>query len=171
MGSQMTLPVPPRANGPLADRYVVVQVEDRITSTLAGHDGCTYQSPPQPRDEAVALIRILLGRREEPAADDGGPWTCPIAGGRRTVTLRPRPVHGPIAPSVHVGLGMTRDETQAGTPVLPTSAEEPRDFLGPDGRDRPPVSAIPIVRAGEDQAGPAHRIVARGVVSSDPGQS
>ncbi len=66
---------------------VVVQVQDTITSVLAGHDGCTYQSPPQPRAEAMSLIRILLGRSEEPPADERGPWTCPIAGGRRTVTL------------------------------------------------------------------------------------
>ena len=65
----------------------VVQVEDTITAALAGHDGCTYQSPPQPRDEAMSLIRILLGRGEEPPAGERGPWTCPIAGGRRTVTL------------------------------------------------------------------------------------
>ena len=66
---------------------VVVHVRDTITSALAGHDGCCYESPPQPREEAMSLIRILLGRSEEPPADEGGPWTCPIAGGQRTVTL------------------------------------------------------------------------------------
>ena len=66
---------------------VVVHVRDAITSTLAGHDGCSYESPPQPREEAMSLIRILLGRSEEPPADEERPWTCPIAGGQRTVTL------------------------------------------------------------------------------------
>ena len=67
----------------------VVQVKDTISAALAGHDGCTYHSPPQPRGEAMSLIRILLGRSEEPPVDERGPWTCAIAGGRRTVTLEP----------------------------------------------------------------------------------
>jgi hypothetical protein len=42
----------------------------------------------------MSLIRILLGRSEEPPADERGPWTCPIAGGRRTVTLERFPSPG-----------------------------------------------------------------------------
>ena len=72
----------------------VVQVQDTISAALAGHDGCTYHSPPQPRGEAMSLIRILLGRSEEPPADERGLWTCPIAGGRRTVTLELFPSPG-----------------------------------------------------------------------------
>lgn len=87
----MTLPDASSRNGAVADPHVVVHVEDSIAIALAGHDGCRYKSPPQPRDEAMSLIRILLGRSEEAPADDGGHWTCPIAGGRRTVTLEPAP--------------------------------------------------------------------------------
>lgn len=84
------------SDGSVFDRAAgfVVQVEDTITAALAGHDGCTYHSPPQPRSEAMSLIRILLGRSEEPPVDERGPWTCPIAGGRRTVTLEPVPSPG-----------------------------------------------------------------------------
>ena len=70
-----------------AQRDVVVHVEDAITVELAGHDGCRYACPPQPRGEALALIGILLGRRQGSAPDNGGPWSCAIAGGRRTITL------------------------------------------------------------------------------------
>ena len=79
------------SDGSVFDRAAgfVVQVEDTITAALVGHDGCTYQSPPQPHDEAMSLIRILLGRSEEPSADERGPWTCAIAGGWCTVTLEP----------------------------------------------------------------------------------
>ena len=84
------------SDGLVSDRApaFVVQVKDTISAALAGHDGCTYHSPPQPRDEAMSLIRILLGRSEEPPADERGPWTCPIAGGRRTVTLERFPSPG-----------------------------------------------------------------------------
>lgn len=72
---------------PAAPELVVVHVRDAINPTLAGHGDISYQSPPQTREEALALIRILLGRREQPS-DTDGPWRCPIAGGQRTVTVR-----------------------------------------------------------------------------------
>ena len=65
---------------------VIVRVTETIDPVLAGHGGCTYQSPPQSREQADALVRVLLGRLEEP--NDGCiSWTCAIAGGRRTVAL------------------------------------------------------------------------------------
>jgi hypothetical protein len=67
---------------------VVVHVTDTINPTLAGRGDVSYQSPPLPREEAQTLVRLLLGRGEEPPID-GRRWTCPIAGGRRSVTLRP----------------------------------------------------------------------------------
>jgi hypothetical protein len=73
-----------------ARELVVVCVTDTINPTLAGRGDVSYQSPPLPREEAQMLVRLLLGRSEEPSADEEG-WTCPIAGGRRTVTLRPPP--------------------------------------------------------------------------------
>jgi len=66
----------------------VVGVEETITAALAGHDGCRYQSPPLPHADALALVRILTGGAGTEVGDGDGSWTCPIAGGRRTVTLR-----------------------------------------------------------------------------------
>ena len=68
---------------------VGVYVRDTINPTLAGRGDVSYESPPLPLDEARTLVRLLLGRGEEPPIDEQG-WTCPIAGGRRSVTLRPR---------------------------------------------------------------------------------
>ena len=66
-----------------------MHVRDAINPTLAGRGDVSYESPPLPLDEARTLVRLLLGRGEEPPIDEQG-WTCPIAGGRRSVTLRPR---------------------------------------------------------------------------------
>ena len=70
------------------DELVVVQVKDAINSILAGRGDVSYQSPPLPHEEAMKLVRMLLARGEELALADAH-WTCPIAGGQRTVTLRP----------------------------------------------------------------------------------
>jgi hypothetical protein len=71
--------------GPQA-QPVVVQVEDKLNAALAGHDGCSYESPPVPRADALALVRVLTGGSGIDA--DDGRWMCAIAGGQRTVTLR-----------------------------------------------------------------------------------
>jgi hypothetical protein len=74
-----------RAGGSFA-RLVVVPVEDTLEPELAGHTGGSYESPPQTHEQAMAVIRLLLGR----AASDGDGkqhWTASIAGGRRVVTL------------------------------------------------------------------------------------
>jgi hypothetical protein len=65
----------------------VVHVEDTVSATLAGHEGVEYHSPPLPRDEALALVRVLLGD-DRPAAERRS-WRCPIAGGQRTITIEP----------------------------------------------------------------------------------
>ena len=84
----MTLldPAHRRVNGGAADVTVVVQVEDKLTAALAGHDGCSYESPPLPRADALALVRVLIGGSRIDAEMER--WTCPIAGGQRTVRLR-----------------------------------------------------------------------------------
>ena len=74
---------------PRIDEPVVVRVLETITSVLVGHDGLEYQSPPQPRAEALALVR-LLGRGGDPQ-DGEVSWRCPIAGGQRTITIEPLP--------------------------------------------------------------------------------
>ena len=70
------------------DELVVVHVKDTINSILAGRGDVSYQSPPLPYEEAMKLVRMLLGRGKEFALAEER-WTCPIAGGQRTVTLRP----------------------------------------------------------------------------------
>ena len=67
----------------LSERYEV------IAPTLAGHDGVEYRSPPLPREDALALVRVLLG--DDRTAAETRSWRCPIAGGQRTVTLEPAP--------------------------------------------------------------------------------
>ncbi len=67
----------------------MVHVEETITPALAGHDGCTYASPPLPRAEALALVRVLIGH-DGPSAQERC-WRRPIAGGQRTVSIRPVP--------------------------------------------------------------------------------
>jgi hypothetical protein len=68
------------------EAMLVVRVDDEINEPLAGQGGCCYESPPQPREQALTLVRLVLGR---PGNTDNGAirWTCPIAGGRRTVTI------------------------------------------------------------------------------------
>lgn len=73
-----------------ADELVVVHVKDAINPTLAGHGEVNYQSPPLPRAQACTLVRLLLGRGDEPPAEQRR-WVRAIAGGRRTVTLRSAP--------------------------------------------------------------------------------
>ena len=66
--------------------YVVI-VTDQVQATLAGHDGVSYTSPPQPRDRALALAEALVGLAQLP--DEHGPWRLARPGGTRTVRLEP----------------------------------------------------------------------------------
>ena len=68
---------------------VVVHVTDAISTALAGHEGVEYSSPPLPHEDAIALVRVLVGG-DSPAVGHRS-WRCPIAGGQRTVTLAPAP--------------------------------------------------------------------------------
>ncbi|HLM51501.1 MAG TPA: hypothetical protein VK279_13215 [Solirubrobacteraceae bacterium] len=76
-----------------AGQHFVVQVTDRINAGLAGHGGCTYTSPPQPRPQALELVRVLLGC---PRGDlgPGHEWSAPVAGGRRRIELVPATPEG-----------------------------------------------------------------------------
>ena len=67
------------------ERLVVVVVRDTIEPTLTEQTGGRYESPPQTPEQALALVRLVLGR--VPEADGGREWTAPIAGGRRVVTV------------------------------------------------------------------------------------
>ena len=66
---------------------VVVHVRDRVNVTLAGHDGREYTSPPHQRADALALVALLLGRPAQPDGHAECSWSCPLAGGQRTITL------------------------------------------------------------------------------------
>ena len=74
---------------PPAAELVVVHVTDAISTTLAGHDGVEYQSPPLGRAEALDLVRVLIGEDPSLLEVTEPRWRCPIAGGQRTVTLTP----------------------------------------------------------------------------------
>jgi hypothetical protein len=67
------------------ERLVVVRVEEAIEPQLTEQVGGSYESPPQTHENAMALVRLLLGH----AVDQDGErqWTAPIAGGRRVVSL------------------------------------------------------------------------------------
>jgi hypothetical protein len=67
------------------EQFVVVRVEDTIEPALTEQMGGRYESPPQTREQAMALVRLLLGRFVH--EDGGHQWTAPIAGGRRVVTV------------------------------------------------------------------------------------
>ena len=72
---------------------VVLCVQDEINQALTGHGGCRYESPPQARQQALTLARVLLGYTGAELNGDEK-WSSPIAGGRRTVALKqphPRP--------------------------------------------------------------------------------
>ena len=71
-----------------ADELVIVRVHDVISAALTAHEGCIYESPPQPRQQALTLARVLLGYTGEELNGDER-WSCAIAGGRRIVSLRP----------------------------------------------------------------------------------
>ena len=45
-----------------ASGLVVVHARDQINTTLAGHDGREYTSPPHQRADALALVALLLER-------------------------------------------------------------------------------------------------------------
>jgi hypothetical protein len=76
---------------------VVVHVHDQVDITLAGHNGREYTSPPHQRADALALVALLLGRPAQPDANAECSWSCPLAGGQRTITLDPVPGQPPPA--------------------------------------------------------------------------
>jgi len=79
-----------------ADELVVVHVNDAVNSILSGRGDVSYQSPPLPAEEAMTLVRLLLGRGGVPR-DDEESWRCPIAGGQRTITTRRSPSPKPTS--------------------------------------------------------------------------
>ena len=76
--------------GAVDAEFVVVHVTDAISTALAGHEGVEYSSPPLPQEDAIALVRVLVG--DDSPTVGHRRWRCPIAGGQRTVTLAPAPI-------------------------------------------------------------------------------
>jgi hypothetical protein len=62
---------------------------DEVQPDLAGHDGDSYRSLPQPWENALALARALTGLAQLP--DEHGPWRQARPGGTRTVRIEPVP--------------------------------------------------------------------------------
>jgi hypothetical protein len=83
----------PNGNGHIGHgqaQLVVVRVEEAIEPELTGHAGATYVSPPQPREQAMTLVRLRLTTAGD-SPGDGARWAASIAGGRRVVTLTEEP--------------------------------------------------------------------------------
>ena len=70
------------APGPL----VLVSAEDEIDPALSGHAGAVYHSPPQSPEQALALVRLLIGHPVDVPADRAS-WRVAVAGGTRIVTI------------------------------------------------------------------------------------
>jgi hypothetical protein len=79
-----------RLVGEPIEQLVVVRVHDAIEPKLTARIGASYESPPQTREQAMTLVRLLLGCAGDPDGDEKR-WSAPIAGGRRVVTLREEP--------------------------------------------------------------------------------
>jgi hypothetical protein len=73
--------------GTVTDYRVIAT--DEVQPALAGHNGVSYQSLPQPREHALALARALIGLAQLP--DEHGPWRHAQPGGTRTVRIEPVP--------------------------------------------------------------------------------
>jgi hypothetical protein len=80
---------PMDVTSPRMRELFVVSVRDTINPVLTGHAGGRYTSSPQRRDQALALVALLLGRPTGDAAETERSWTASLAGGRRTITLTP----------------------------------------------------------------------------------
>jgi hypothetical protein len=80
--------LPRRTTAHTMSEYQVI-VTDQLQAALAGHDGVTYRSPPQPHEHALALARALVGLARLP--DELGPWRQARPGGTRTVRIEPVP--------------------------------------------------------------------------------
>ncbi len=83
----MSLTASTRLGTSAADPLVIVRVADTVNASLSQRGDAVYESPPQPREQAMTLVRLLLGFAAVPMTGHER-WTAPIAGGRREVALR-----------------------------------------------------------------------------------
>ncbi len=75
--------------------YYVVHITDEVDPRAVGRAGCAYTSPPHTPAHALELVAALLSCPTPPPAG-AGPWSLPIAGGRRTVTLQRADLNGQL---------------------------------------------------------------------------
>ena len=76
-------------NRPADQSLVVVRVEDAIDPRLAGRAGVVYESPPQSRAQAIALVQMLVAHGGEQVGNEAGRLgrrRCRRASDRHTVT-------------------------------------------------------------------------------------
>ena len=66
----------------------VVEVRENVTEALIEHEGHVDVSPPQGREEALALVALLLGHPTSVNGCAEQLWRQAIAGGQRSVRLR-----------------------------------------------------------------------------------
>ncbi|HEY4280360.1 MAG TPA: hypothetical protein VGM91_19215 [Conexibacter sp.] len=62
----------------------IVSTIDLVNARNAGRFGGSYVSPPQPRGQALRLVRSLLGEDVDPTRNA---WSTGIPHGRRIVTI------------------------------------------------------------------------------------
>jgi hypothetical protein len=67
----------------------VVEVREEIAEALTYHEGHMYVSPPQDRERALELVALVLGYPVWPNGNGECVWRHAIAGGQRSVRLRP----------------------------------------------------------------------------------
>jgi hypothetical protein len=84
--------------GAPTQELVVVHVRDAINPTLAGRGDASYQSPPQPREDALGLVRLLVGRSEQPQTEEPR-WTCPRLSGKAVTGEAVPRNRGPVEPA------------------------------------------------------------------------
>lgn len=72
-----------------------MHVVDEIDAGVAGREGCAYTSPPHTEGHALELVCALLGC-PTPEPIGAGPWSLPVAGGKRTVTIQPADLDGQL---------------------------------------------------------------------------
>jgi hypothetical protein len=65
-----------------------VRVSEQRSQALAGVGDCRYQSPLHEPEQALELLRVLLGREPE---TNRTRWSEPLPGGVRIVELLPEP--------------------------------------------------------------------------------
>lgn len=69
--------------------HVTIQAREMVNPVLAGHEGRSISIPPQPLEQALELVALLRRTPTTPRPNNNSSeWSCPIVGGRLTITLK-----------------------------------------------------------------------------------